>query len=104
MRNTIIASILAVSGFCAGSANAEYMDPALENKLVKICHAIKSDSRVKLYMAIKNSGLRASNVAKGLVCNGYDPVTFAALNNANNTGLVMAKRLNVDYQELLAKL
>ncbi|GAC34190.1 hypothetical protein GPLA_3301 [Paraglaciecola polaris LMG 21857] len=55
-------------------------------------------------MAIKNSGLRASNVAKGLVCNGYDPVTFAALNNANNTGLVMAKRLNVDYQELLAKL
>ncbi|MEI8648976.1 DUF3718 domain-containing protein [Paraglaciecola sp. Hal342] len=55
-------------------------------------------------MAIKRSGIKPRELAKGLVCNGHDPVTYAALNNANKTGVLMAKKLNVDYQELLAKL
>tara|TARA_R110001583_G_scaffold173489_1_gene327551 strand:- start:218 stop:532 length:315 start_codon:yes stop_codon:yes gene_type:complete len=104
MKNIVIASIVGLSALYAGSTNAEYMDPILENKLVKICHAIKSDSRIKLHVALKKSGIRVKSLAKGLVCNGYDPVTFAALNNANRTGTLMANKFNLDYQELLAKL
>ena len=104
MKNIVISSMLGLSALCASPANAEYIEPALEKKLVRICHAIRSDSRIKLHVAMKKSGIRVKSLAKGLVCNGHDPVTFAALNNANRTGSLMANRLNVDYQALLAKL
>ncbi|GGZ65876.1 DUF3718 domain-containing protein [Paraglaciecola chathamensis] len=104
MRNLVVASVFGFSALCATSVSAEYMDPSVEKKLVKVCAAIKSDSRVRLHMAIKRSGIKPRELAKGLVCNGHDPVTYAALNNANKTGVLMANKLNVDYQELLAKL
>ncbi|WP_166424055.1 DUF3718 domain-containing protein [Paraglaciecola sp. 20A4] len=104
MKNLFFAGAVGLSAMCATSVSAEYMDPVVEKKLVKVCEALKSDSRIRLHMAIKRSGVKAKYLAKGLVCNGHDPVTFAALNNANKTGTLMASRLNVDYQALLAKL
>jgi hypothetical protein len=104
MKNLMIAGAFGFTTLCATSVSAEYIEPYMERKLVRVCEAIKSDSRIRLNVAIKQSGLNARRLAKGLVCNGHDPVTFAALNNANKTGVLMANRLNVDYQELLAKL
>lgn len=104
MKNIMIAGVVGLSALCATSVSAEYMEPIMEKKLVRVCEAIKSDSRIRLHVAIKRTGVNARHLAKGLVCNGHDPVTFAALNNANKTGTLMASRLNVDYQELLAKL
>jgi hypothetical protein len=72
--------------------------------LIKICEAIRSDNKLKVHRAIKNSGIKAKAISKGLVCNGYDSVTFAMVNNAPNTAQFMARKGGVDYKALLAKL
>lgn len=104
MKKIVLGSILTVGILLAGSAQANYIDKNLEANLVKICEAIKSDSKLKVNQAIKNSGIRAKTVSQGLVCNGYDPVTFAIVNNAQNTAKYMARKGGVDYEALLAKL
>lgn len=104
MKKLIIGTVLSAGFLLAGSVQAESYDKRIEADLIKICEAIKSDSKLKLHRAIKNSGIKARTISKGLVCNGYDPVTFAAVNNAQNTAMYMAKKGNVDYEALLAKL
>ena len=71
---------------------------------IQVCEAIKSDSKLKLRHAIKISGINARAISKGLVCNGYDPVTFAIVNKAQHTAEFMARKSDIDYEALLAKL
>lgn len=104
MKKFIIGSILTAGIVLAGNAQANYIDKNIEAHLVKICEAIKSDSKLKVNRAIKNSGIRAKKVGEALVCNGYDPVTFAIVNNAQNTAKYMASKSGADYEALLAKL
>lgn len=104
MKKIIIGSILTAGIFLAGSAQANSIAKNLAADLVKICEAIKSDNKLKLHMAIKDSGLKARTVSKGLVCNGYDPVTFAMVNDAQSTAKFMARKSGADYEALLAKL
>jgi hypothetical protein len=104
MKKIILGSILSAGILLAGSAQAESMDKTVEAHLVKICEAIKSDSKHKVNRAIKNSGIQARKVSEGLVCNGYDAVTFAMVNNAQNTAKLMAHKGGLDYEALLAKL
>ncbi|MFT6990840.1 MAG: hypothetical protein ACJASL_002823 [Paraglaciecola sp.] len=104
MNKIIIGSIVAAGILLSGSAQAKYIDKSTEANLVKICEAIKSDSKLRVNRAIKNSGIKAKEISKGLVCNGYDPVTFAMLNNAQKTAKFMAHKSGVDYEALLAKL
>ena len=104
MNKIIIGSILTVGLFLAGTGQANSMDKNIEAHLIKICEAIKSDSKTRVRMAIKDSGIKAKKVSEGLVCNGYDPVTFAMLNNAQTTAKFMAHKSGVDYDALLAKL
>ena len=104
MKKIIIGSIITAGILLAGSAQANYIDKNTEADLIKICEAIKSDSKLKVRRAIKYSGFTAKAVSEGLVCNGYDPVTFAMVNNAQNTAKYMATKSGVDYEALLAKL
>ena len=104
MKRIIIGSILTAGILLAGSAQANPIDKGTEAHLVKICKAIKSDSKIKLHVAIRNSGIKSKAISKGLVCNGYDPVTFAIVNKAQNTAKFMARKSGVDYKALLAKL
>jgi hypothetical protein len=104
MKKIIIGSIITAGILLAGSAQAKYIDEHTEANLVKICEAIKSDSKIKLHIAIRDSGFNAKAISKGLVCNGYDPVTFAMVNKAQKTGEFMAHISGVDYEALLAKL
>jgi hypothetical protein len=104
MKRIIIGSILTAGILLAGSAQANPIDKGTEAHLVKICEAIKSDSKIKLHVAIRNSGIKSKAISKGLVCNGYDPVTFAIVNKAQNTAKFMARKSGVDYKALLAKL
>jgi hypothetical protein len=104
MKKFIIGSIITAGILLAGSAQAKYIDKNTEANLVKICEAIKSNSKVKVHIAIRDSGITAKAVSKGLVCNGYDPVTFAIKNKAQNTAKFMARKGNADYEALLAKL
>ena len=104
MKKIIIGSILTAGILLAGSVQAKSMDKNIESHLIKICEAIKSDSKAQVHFAIKNSGIRAKKISEGLLCNGYDPVTFAMLNNAQTTAKFMARKGGVDYEALLAKL
>lgn len=104
MKKAILVSILSAGVLLAGSVQANYIDPVTERNLVKICEALKSNSKIRLHKAIKNSRLSYTKVAKDLVCNGENPVTFALKNDSNKTAKLMAKKANMDYDELLAKL
>jgi hypothetical protein len=104
MKKIIISSIVTVVILLAGSAKAKNIDKNTEANLVKICQALKSDSKLKLHSAIKDSGIKVKEISEGLVCNGYDPVTFAIFNNAQNTAKFMARQSGADYEALLAKL
>jgi hypothetical protein len=104
MKKAILVAVLSASVLLAGSVQANYIDPITERSLVNICKALKSDSKIRLLIAVKNSHLNYKVLAKALVCNGHDPVTFALINNANKTAKFMAARSDVDYDTLLAKL
>lgn len=104
MKKIIIGSIITAGILLAGSAQANYINEHAESKLVRVCEAIQSDSKIKLHIAIRDSGVNAKAISKGLVCNGYDPVTFAMVNKAQKTGRFLAKISGVDYEALLAKL
>jgi sortase (surface protein transpeptidase) len=104
MKKVIISTILTAGILLAGNAQANYIDPVTESKLVKVCEAIKSDRVIKVNIAIRDSGIGIKQIANGLVCNGFDPVSFALINHAEKTAKFMAKRSNVNGQEFLAKL
>ena len=104
MKKLLISSIITSGILLAGNAQASYIDPVTESKLVKVCEAIKSDSIFKLNTAVRDSGVAMTQIAKGLVCNGADPVSFALANDAEKTAKYIAKKGNVNHQDFLAKL
>ena len=104
MKKVIFSSIITAGILLAGSTQAKVIDPATESNLVEVCEAIKSDSVIKLNVAIRDSGLGMKQIAKGLVCNGYDPVNFALANDATKTAQYMAKKSTDKNQEMVAKL
>jgi hypothetical protein len=109
MKKIIVSSIVTVVILLGGSAKAKNIDKNTEANLVKICQALKSDSKLKLHSAIKDSGIKDSGIkikeiSEGLVFDGYEPVTFAIFNNAQNTAEFMARHSGADYEALLAKL
>ncbi|KXI27030.1 hypothetical protein AX660_02630 [Paraglaciecola hydrolytica] len=90
--------------FGAAQTQAQAIDETTEKQLVNICKALQSNSKMKLNRAVSKSGLNYRSISKGLVCNGMDPVTFALRNNAQKTAELFARKGNLDYQTLLAKL
>jgi hypothetical protein len=103
MKKIIIGSIITAGILLVGSAQANSFGKGTEAQLVKIYEAIKSDSKIKLHIAIRDSNISTKAISEGLVCNGYDPVTFAIVTKAENTAKFMARKSNVDYEALLAK-
>jgi hypothetical protein len=103
-EKTIISSIVTVVILLGGSAKVKNTDKNTEANLIKICQALKSDSKLKLHSAIKDSGIKFTEISEGLVCDGYEPVTFAIFNNAQNTAKFMARQSGADYEALSAKL
>lgn len=104
MKKILISSIISAGILLAGNAQASNIDAVTESKLVKVCEAIKSDSLLKVNVAVQESGINIRKIANDLVCNGFDPVSFALANDAEKTAKYMAVRSNAQYQELLAKL
>lgn len=108
MKKLALVSILAATTFLttasfAGQSDAPYIDPTTEKSLVKVCEALKSNSKLRLHKAIKQSRISEEDLAEGLVCNGQDPFTFALLHSAENTASYLAKRVNKDISSMLAK-
>jgi len=104
MKKVIISTIISTSFLLAATAQASVINPATESNLVEVCEAIKSDSVIKVNVAIRDSGLGMKQIANGLVCNGYDPVSFALANDAEKTAQYMAKKSIDNNQKMVAKL
>ncbi|MFQ3237479.1 MAG: hypothetical protein ACI9C4_003065 [Paraglaciecola sp.] len=103
MKKLLLGSLLFMGLLAGGTANANYyINPQLEKSLVNICEGIRSNSRIKLHVAIKRSGLSVRRVMKGLLCNGQDPLTFARLNRADKTGNLLAARVSANDLQRLA--
>ena len=82
---------------------APKLDKYTEANLIKVCEALRGNNKLKLHLAVKRTGVRYHHLAKGLVCNGQDAVTFALSHNANKTAALFAKRASVDINTMLAK-
>lgn len=102
MKKLALVAVVMAGVGVSGMANAA-IDPATEANLVRICKALKSDSKIRLHQAIKRSRLNYKQVAKGLKCNGQDPFTFAMAHKADTTANLFARRANLDVDGLLAK-
>ncbi|WP_394221782.1 DUF3718 domain-containing protein [Alteromonas gracilis] len=87
----------------ATAANANSYPMEIENELIAVCKAVKSDSRLKLRRAIKATGLTTRELYKGLVCNGQDMMTFAATHSASRTAQHIAARVNAKPSVLTAQ-
>ena len=102
MKKLVLVSSLIVGVFSTGMANAA-IDAATERKLVKVCEALKSDSRLRVHKAVKQSRLGYRNIAKGLVCDGQDAINYALSHGATKSAHLVAQKANVDIDTLLAK-
>lgn len=92
-RNTLgMISAAALLASFTLPASAASFDPSLESDLVRICEAIKSDSKLKLNRTLKQTNLSYRAVSNGLVCNGMSVHDFARQHQATKTGELLAKR------------
>jgi hypothetical protein len=104
MKKVILGAILSAGLVMTGSVQANNINKSLEKDLVNVCNAIKTNNKSKLHRAVRRSGVSYKNIANGLVCNGHDAVTFALMNNSNDTAKLMARKGNIDSESLVAKL
>ena len=104
MKKLLISTIITAGILLAGNAQAVNIDSVTEGNLVKICNAIKSDSLIKVKVAVQESGVSIREIADGLVCNGIDPVSFALANDAEKIAKYMSKKSNINHQGFVAKL
>jgi hypothetical protein len=104
MKKVLISSIITAGILLAGNAQASNIDVVIESKLVKVCEAIKSDSLIKVHVAVRESRIHIRKIANDLVCNGFDPVSYALANDAEKTAKYMAQKSNINGQDFLAKL
>jgi hypothetical protein len=91
----LLTSLLLTANLAQAKSNS--MDKNLENKLINICKALKSDDKIKLRHSIKESGLRERVVFRGLVCNGMSPLAYALSENANLTAHYIGNKSGVKY-------
>lgn len=107
MRTSIKRLILSVTAtsalMLAPSTHAVPMDAALENDLVNICEALKSDSKLNLHRAIKKSRVSYRQVEEGLVCNGESAREFALTHNATTTAGLLDKHARANNGVLTAR-
>ena len=103
MKKLVLVSMLIAGVGATGMANAAIIDAPTERKLVKICDALKSGSRLKVQRVIKQSRLGYRQVAKGLVCDGQDAINYAIAHGSVKSANMLARKGNVDIDALLAK-
>ena len=81
----------------------DHMMSAHEHKLVGLCKAVMSKSKLRLSVALRKEGLTYAEMQDGLVCNGQDPLTFAKTHGAMDNAYKIASRANMDEPTLVAK-
>ncbi len=100
---TVVACVVVGLGLAGNASAALMLQDHTKDSLEKVCVALKSNSKHRLSRAIKKSGYTYKTIAKGLVCNGEDAMTFALKNDASSTANLLARKANINADALIAK-
>jgi hypothetical protein len=68
---------LAALGLTCLSFNSAAMDKSIENALIDVCEAAQSKSLIKYKRTTKSYRLRDTLIARKVMCNGDNIITFA---------------------------
>jgi len=99
----LLFTVLATSNAQAASNITLASASSSEANLVRVCKALKSNSRLQLLKAVKRTRVGYREIAKGLVCNGKSAYEFAQLHNADKTAGLLARKGNLNEDGMLAK-
>ena len=90
LTTTTSALIIASSLLLSNGAQANSMSSYMENALIDVCKAAKSNNTIRFNNTVDGYRLKTKTVALKVVCNGENISEFAANHGANKT----ADRLN----------
>lgn len=93
---------LFIGAFGASQASAA-IEPATEQKLERICKALKSDNPLALNQAVKLSRISYKTVAQGLRCNGMTALEFAKSHGSTITADLLIAKTEGQSSEMFAK-
>lgn len=82
----VTVAVLSISHTAAASSMLN------EDKLVRLCEAVKSNNQLTLMTEMKRNHLKYSHLVDGLVCDGVDVATFAKQNGADRTANLLISR------------
>lgn len=99
----LIFTVLATTNVQAASNVSLASLSATEANLVRVCKALKSNSKLQLHKAVKRTRASYRAIAKGLVCNGKSALDFAQMHNANKTAGLLVSKANLNKHAMLAK-
>ncbi|MCJ8294926.1 MAG: DUF3718 domain-containing protein [Colwellia sp.] len=85
IKKTLVALAASLPLIAISLPSQAAMDPYLENALIDVCKAAKSNSILKLNSTTKGYRLKNKTVALKLVCNGQDVISFAESYGADKT-------------------
>ena len=85
IKKTLVALAASLPLIAISLPSQAAMDPYLENALINVCKAAKSNSILKLNSTTKGYRLKNKTVALKLVCNGQDVISFAESYGADKT-------------------
>ncbi len=96
-----------VVGSCFIVSNASAVSKYNETRLIKVCEAIQSGSKLKVSKRVRDLGISYRELNEKLVCNGEDPISFAIRHGAAKNAEFIAKRAGTELSDsqldLLAK-
>lgn len=79
------------------------MTPYMENALIDVCKAAKSNNTLKLIQTTKSYHLKTKTVALKVMCNGENLISFAESNGAYKTAEKLQDSIgNVTITDLAA--
>ena len=99
----LLLSVLATSSVQAANNITLASASSSEANLIRVCKALKSNSKLQLHKAVKRTRVGYRQIAKGLVCNGKSAFDFAQEHNADKTASLIARKGNLTEDGLLAK-
>ena len=103
IKKTLVALAASLPLIAISLPSQAAMDPYLENALINVCKAAKSNSILKLNSTTKGYRLKNKTVALKLVCNGQDVISFAESYGANKTAARLQKSIgNVSITDVAA--
>ena len=103
LKKTLLALAAFVPALAISLPSQAAMSPYMENALIEVCKAAKSNSILKMNKTTKSYNLKDKTIALKLMCNGADVISFAESYGATKTAAKLQKSLgNVSITDVAA--